>query len=50
MDLNELNSHSPIITLTCEVVTDTPDDEDDGVVVRHTTQQCARLKNSRGFG
>ncbi len=51
VSLNEPeNAHSPIVTLTCDVVTDSPDDEDDGVIVRHTYQQCARLKNSEVLG
>nr|XP_055054187.1 uncharacterized protein LOC129439536 [Misgurnus anguillicaudatus] len=37
---------SPNVALTCDVVSDVPDDEDDGVIIRHTYQQCARLKNS----
>ncbi len=46
VSLNESNSHLPIVTLTCDVLIDSPDDEDYGVIVRHTYQQCARLKNS----
>lgn len=33
----------PVPALACDV---TPDCEDDGVIIRHTYQQCARFKNS----
>lgn len=33
----------PVSALACDV---TPDHEDDGVIIRHTYQQCARFKNS----
>ncbi len=33
----------PVTALVCDI---TPDSEDDGVIVRHAYQQCARFKNS----
>ncbi len=33
----------PVTALVCDI---TPDSEDDGVIIRHTYQQCARFKNS----
>ncbi len=34
----------PVSALVCDI---TPDSEDDGVIIRHTYQQCARFKNSK---
>ncbi len=36
-------TNEPVTALVCDV---TPDSEDDGVIIRHTYQQCARFKNS----
>uniref|UniRef100_A0AAQ4S121 Gypsy retrotransposon integrase-like protein 1 n=2 Tax=Gasterosteus aculeatus aculeatus TaxID=481459 RepID=A0AAQ4S121_GASAC len=41
-----LSSPAPASVACAAVEISNPDDDDDGVIVRHTYQQCARLKNS----